>query len=211
MDNIFTYIAIVGMMVLLPGADTILLIKNTISHGTKAGLYTMMGMATGTTFWTLIAVLGLSMLIAQSVVLFSIIKYLGAAYLIYLGIKSFFAKSSLPLEQTQEIPSTSLPAPSNSNNKSSFMQAFLSNILNPKAVLVYITIMPQFINVNGNVNQQLIILGSIATILAVVWFLILIFLMDYAKKWFESAKFLKAFQKSTGVILVAFGIRTAFN
>ena len=210
MDNIFTYIAIVGMMVLLPGADTILLIKNTISHGTKAGLYTMMGMATGTSFWTLIAVLGLSMLIAQSVVLFSIIKYLGAAYLIYLGIKSFFAKSSLPLEQTQEIPVTSLTAPSNENNKSSFMQAFLSNILNPKAVLVYITIMPQFINLNGNVNQQLIILGSIATLLAVAWFLILIFLMDYAKKWFESSKFLKAFQKSTGVILVAFGVRTAF-
>ncbi len=209
MDNISTYIAIIAMIVLLPGADMILLVKNTLSHGTKAGLYTVLGMAAGLSFWTFIAVFGLSMVIAQSVVLFSIVKYLGAAYLIYLGIKGFFAKSSLPLDQIQEKDSPSLTKFSNRPNKDAFMQALLNNIFNPKTVLLYITIMPQFIDLNGSVNQQLLVLGAIATMLAVGWFLVLICLMDYAKRWLRNAEFLKAFQKLTSVILVGFGVRTA--
>ena len=88
------------------------------------------------------------------------------------------------------------------------MQALLSNVLNPKTVLVYITIMPQFINLDGNVKQQLIILALILTLLAVLWFLFLVHVIDYAKKWLNHPKFQKVFQKSTGLILVSFGIKT---
>ena len=208
MDSLLTYISIAAMMVVIPGADTMLLVKNTLNFGTKAGRYTVLGMATGLSFWTLIAILGLSVVIAQSVILFSTIKYLGAAYLIYLGIKSFFAKKGTSLETIQAQAHT--PAqPSNRHNKSSFMQALLSNVLNPKTVLVYITVMPQFINLDGNVNQQLIVLASILTLLAVGWFMILVHLIDYAKKWFRNEKFQKRFQKSTGLLLVGFGIKTA--
>lgn len=208
MDNLVTYITIAAMMVLLPGADTILLVKNTLSYGKKAGRYTILGMATGLSFWTLIAILGLSLVIAQSVVLFSIIKYLGAAYLIYLGIKGFLTKSMFSLEETNPNPAHS-PKESHRNNKVSFRQALFSNILNPKTVIVYVTVMPQFVDLTKNVNEQLIILGLILTLLAVGWFLILVYIMDYAKKWLHSSRFMKAFQKSTGVILVGFGIKTA--
>jgi RhtB (resistance to homoserine/threonine) family protein len=207
MDSLLTYISIAAMMVIIPGADTMLLVKNTLSYGPKAGRYTVLGMAMGLSFWTLIAILGLSVIIAKSVILFSTIKYLGAAYLIYLGIKSFFAKSIFSLKDIQEQANTHTKS-SNKHNKDSFMQALLSNILNPKTVLVYITIMPQFINLNENVNQQLIVLALILTLLAVVWFLILVYLIDYAKKWLKNSKYQKAFQKSTGVILVGFGIKT---
>ena len=78
------------MLVIIPGADTMLLMKNTLRYGTIAGRYTVLGMAAGLSFWTLVAVLGLAIVIAQSVVLFNTIKYAGAAYLVYLGIKSFF-------------------------------------------------------------------------------------------------------------------------
>ncbi|WP_409271678.1 homoserine/threonine efflux transporter [Neobacillus sp. SCS-31] len=207
MDSLLTYISIVAMMVVIPGADTMLLVKNTLGYGPRAGRYTILGMATGLSFWTLIAVLGLSIVIAKSVILFSTIKYLGAAYLIYLGIKSFFSKSVFSLNEIQE----QIQAPTHSSsrkNKESFMQALLSNVLNPKTVLVYITVMPQFIDLNGNVNQQLIVLASILTLLAVLWFLILVYVMDYAKKWLNSSKFQKVFQKSTGLILVGFGVKT---
>lgn len=207
MDSLLTYISIAAMMVIIPGADTMLLVKNTLSYGPKAGRYTVLGMAMGLSFWTLIAILGLSVVIAKSVILFSTIKYLGATYLIYLGIKSFFAKSIFSLEEIQEQANTP-GKPTNRHNKDSLMQALLSNILNPKTVLVYITIMPQFINLNENVNQQLIVLALILTFLAVGWFLILVYLIDYAKKWLKNTKFQKAFQKSTGVILVGFGIKT---
>lgn len=207
MDSLLTYISIAAMMVVIPGADTMLLVKNTLRYGPKAGRYTVLGMATGLSFWTLIAILGLSVVIAKSVILFSTIKYMGAAYLIYLGIKSFFAKSVFSLEDIKAQANT----PTNSSsrhNKESFMQGLLSNVLNPKTVLVYITIMPQFIDLNGNVNQQLIMLASILTLLAILWFLTLVYVIDYAKKWLNNSKFQKVFQKSTGLILVGFGVKT---
>ncbi|WP_342429573.1 homoserine/threonine efflux transporter [Neobacillus sp. FSL H8-0543] len=209
MDSLLTYISIAAMMVIIPGADTMLLVKNTLSYGTKAGGFTVLGMATGLTFWTLIAVLGLAVVIAQSVVLFSTIKYLGAAYLIFLGIKSFFAKSFFSLEEMQQQTNKPTTESSNQHNKESFKQALVSNILNPKTVLVYITVMPQFINLSGNVNQQLIVLALILTLLAITWFLFLIYLMDFAKKWLNNSRFQKVFQKSTGLVLVGFGIKTA--
>ncbi|WP_079505057.1 homoserine/threonine efflux transporter [Mesobacillus jeotgali] len=207
MDSILTYISIAAMMVVIPGADTMLLVKNTLSYGPRAGRFTVLGMATGLSFWTLVAILGLSVVIAKSVILFSTIKYMGAAYLIYLGIKSFFAKSVFSLEEMQAQANAAANSPAR-HYKESFMQALLSNVLNPKTVLVYITVMPQFINLNGNVDQQLIVLASILTSLAVLWFLTLVYVIDYAKKWLHNSKFQKVFQKSTGLILVGIGVKT---
>ncbi|MEC1606149.1 LysE family transporter [Bacillus halotolerans] len=210
MHSLLAYIPIAAMMVIIPGADTMLVMKNTLRYGAKAGRYNILGLATGLSFWTVIAILGLSMVIAKSVILFTTIKYLGAAYLIYLGIKSFFAKNMFSLDDMQAQAKTAAIS-TKRYYKSSFMQGSLSNILNPKTVLVYVTIMPQFINLKGNVNQQLIILASILTLLAVLWFLFLVYIIDYAKKWMKNPKFQKAFQKITGIILVGFGIKTGFN
>ncbi|WP_026908292.1 homoserine/threonine efflux transporter [Paucisalibacillus globulus] len=207
--DLLSYILIATFMVVLPGADTMLLIKNTLTYGRKAGRFSALGTAAGLTFWTLIAIFGLSMTIAKSVVLFNTIKYLGAAYLIYLGIKSFFSKNMFSLEDFKEHAKQPLKQVSQKGYKESFLQSLLSNILNPKTVLLYITIMPQFIDFHYHINQQLILLGLILTVLAVLWFLILVQIVDYAKKWMNNPRFQKIFQRSTGFILVSFGIKTA--
>ncbi|KON84779.1 membrane protein [Rossellomorea marisflavi] len=205
MDNLLAYIPVATLMVVIPGADTMLLMKNTLSYGPKAGRFTVLGMLSGLSFWTGIAVLGLSVVIAKSVVLFTTIKYLGAAYLIYLGIKSLITKQILAVDQMER--SADVPI-DRRYHKKSFMQAMLSNVLNPKTVIVYITIMPQFINLNGHVNQQLIILASILTGLAAAWFLILVYVVDYAKKWLNDKKHQQMFQRVAGLLLVGFGIKT---
>lgn len=184
--------------------------ENTLRYGPKVYRYNILGLATGLSFWTVIAILGLSVVIAKSVILFTTIKYLGAAYLIYLGVKSFFAKSMFSLDDMQSQAKNMASSPKR-YYKTSFMQGSLSNILNPKTVLVYVTIMPQFINLNGNINQQLIILASILTLLAVLWFLFLVYIIDYAKKWMKNSKFQKVFQKITGIMLVGFGIKTGLS
>ncbi|MBK4210270.1 homoserine/threonine efflux transporter [Bacillus licheniformis] len=208
MDSLLSYISIAAMMVVIPGADTMLVVKNTLRYGPNAGRCNVLGLATGLSFWTLIAVLGLAVVIAKSVILFNTIKYLGAAYLIYLGIKSFFAKKMFSLEEIQAEKNKNA---SSRHYKDSFMQGLFSNILNPKTVLVYITIMPQFINLRESVNQQLIILALILTFLAVFWFLILVYLIDFAKKWLRSVKFQKIFQKAAGLVLVGFGVKTGLD
>lgn len=208
LENLIAFTILALVMSMIPGADTILIIKNTLTYGVKAGCYTILGSATGLLFWTIVAVLGLSLVVAQSVFLFNIIKYLGAAYLIYLGISALIKKPNLP----EENPKTEekIPKSLKSHYLSSYLQGTLSIILNPKTVLLYITFMPQFINLNSdNVNQQLMTLGIILISVAISWFLILAFLIDYIKRWFQKPVFQKIFQKSTGLLLIAFGIRTA--
>lgn len=209
MDNLLAYILMALMMSMLPGTDTVLIMKNTLSHGSKAGRYTILGMATGLTFWTIIAVFGLSVVIAQSLFLFNAIKYMGAAYLLYLGIRAFFTKRTLSLEAVQVESQLSDDKSAHHHNKEPYFQGAISNILNPKTILVYITFMPQFIDLNGNTNQQLIVLSLILTIIAVGWFMILVYLIDHLKKWLNKPKFLTIFQKSTGVMLIGFGVKTA--
>ncbi|MGG0665330.1 LysE family transporter [Viridibacillus arvi] len=208
MDILFAYILMAIMMSMLPGTDTVLIMKNTINHGATAGRYTILGMATGLTFWTVIAFLGLSVAISQSVLLFNIIKYLGATYLFYLGVRVFFTKSKLSLEAAQDGSQRSIDKSSQNHYKEFYLQGAISNILNPKTILVYITFMPQFINLNGNINQQLIGLGLILTLIAVGWFLILVYLLSHVKKLLKKPGFQKIFQKSTGVMLIGFGVKT---
>jgi RhtB (resistance to homoserine/threonine) family protein len=208
MDNLLAFMLMALMMSILPGTDTVLIMKNTFAHGAKAGRFTILGIATGLTFWTVVAVLGLSVVIAQSVFLFNIIKYLGAAYLFYLGVRAVFTKSTLSLETVQADSQLSIHKSTHRHYKESYLQGAISNILNPKTVLVYITFMPQFIDLNGNINQQLIGLGFILTLIAAGWFLILVYLLDHVNKWLKKPKIQKVFQKSTGVMLIGFGVKT---
>lgn len=210
MENLLAYIVMALMMSMLPGTDTVLIMKNTMNHGAKAGRYTILGMATGLTFWTIIVVLGLSVVIAQSVFLFNTIKYVGAAYLFYLGIRAFLSKSTFSIENVQVDEEQTIVQEKDSHRhyKESYLQGAISNILNPKTVLFYVTFMPQFIDLKGDTNSQLIGLGMILTMIAVGWFLILVYLLDHMKKWLKKPKFQKAFQKSTGVMLIGFGVKT---
>lgn len=203
-DNLPAYILMALMMSMLPGTDTILVMKNTFSYGTIAGYCTILGIAAGLTFWTMIAVLGLSIVIAQSVILFNMIKYMGAAYLLYLGIRAFFSKDTFSMDA---IPNGNR---TNKNNKASFVQGAVSNILNPKTVLVYVTFMPQFIDLSGRINQQLIILGFILTLIAAGWFFILVYFLDAMKRWLKKPLFQKMLQKCTGILLIGFGVKTIF-
>lgn len=209
MDNLLAYILMALMMSMLPGTDTILIMKNTLNYGAKAGRYTILGMATGLTFWTIIAILGLSVVIAQSAFLFNTIKYLGAAYLFYLGVTAFFTKNTLSLEAVHADSQCPIDKVPHSHCKESYFQGAISNTLNPKTILVYITFMPQFIDLTGNTNQQLIGLGLILTFIAVGWFLIVVYLVDHIKKFLKKPTFQKAFQKFTGVMLMGFGVKTA--
>lgn len=206
MDNLLAYIFMAIIMSVLPGADTVLITKNTLSYGKRGGRATIAGMATGLTFWTIIAVLGLSVVIAQSFILFNVIKYLGAAYLVYLGVKVFLTKSTLTLDVIQVESCNKLAAHS---YKECYLQGAISNILNPKTILVYITFMPQFIDVNSNANHQLIFLGLILTLIAVSWFMIFVYFIDHTKKWLNKPKYQLIFQKFIGVMLVGFGVKTA--
>ena len=210
MDNLWAYITVVAVLAMMPGADSMIIMKNTLTFNSNAGRMTIAGIVLGHLFWTIIAVLGLAVVIANSIVLFSIIKYAGAAYLIYIGIKSITAGQLVSMDALKGKTERKNADPS---IKDTFMQGFLSNILNPKVLLLYITIMPQFMTVGGGVgeNQQLIILAGILIGISTVWFLLVVELVNLMKRWLKSMTFQKWLAKGAGAVLILFGIRTALE
>ncbi|KYD23928.1 hypothetical protein B4110_3833 [Parageobacillus toebii] len=134
--SLFTYVNIKILMNLTPGTDTMYIISRSISQGRKAGVYSVLGISTGSFIHTLLAAFGLSIILKQSIVLFTAIKIIGAAYLICLGIKMLFQKSPLTFEPS---------ALQHLELRKIYMQGVITNVTNPKVALFFISFLPQFI------------------------------------------------------------------
>ncbi|TXH39250.1 MAG: LysE family translocator [Rhodospirillaceae bacterium] len=154
-----TYGAIVLGFVFIPGPATLLTIARSTGSGTRAGLATGFGIAAGDLVHTALAIIGLSALIAASAMLFGIIKYIGAAYLLYLGLRSMVEKTPA------NFPGGALPI----SPGKAFRQAMLAELLNPKTALFFLAFLPQFVRAgNGPVALQLTILGIVFVMLGLV-------------------------------------------
>jgi threonine/homoserine/homoserine lactone efflux protein len=157
--TLITYVAIVLGFVFIPGPATLLTVARATSSGTKVGIATGAGIAAGDVIHTFMAIVGISAIIATSAVLFSIVKYLGAAYLVFLGIQAILAKTPANLK------GSALPLRSGT----AFRQAILAEVLNPKTALFFLAFLPQFVRPdNGSVALQLSILGIIFVVLGLL-------------------------------------------
>ncbi|ETA72049.1 MULTISPECIES: LysE family translocator [Mesorhizobium] len=156
LSTLIAYIAVVLGFVFIPGPATLLTIARATSSGTKVGIATGAGIAAGDIFHTVMAILGISAIIATSATLFSIVKYIGAAYLVYLGIRAI-------IEKTPADPSAGALAISAGK---AFRQAVLTEVLNPKTALFFLAFLPQFVRPeNGTVMLQLAVLGIVFVVL----------------------------------------------
>lgn len=157
--TLITYNAIVLGFVFIPGPATLLTVARATSSGTKVGIATGVGIAAGDAVHTFMAIIGISAVIAASATLFSIVKYVGAAYLVYLGIQAILAKT--PSDPTaRALPITAQKA---------FRQAILAEVLNPKTALFFLAFLPQFVRPeNGSVALQLMVLGIVFVLLGLL-------------------------------------------
>ncbi|WP_417768170.1 LysE family translocator [Stappia sp.] len=147
-----TYVVIVLGFVFIPGPATLLTVARAASSGTRVGIATGAGIAAGDLMHTVMAVVGLSAIIATSAMLFAVIKYLGAAYLIYLGVRALFERQATDLAAgTRAIGA-----------RAAFRQAILAEVLNPKTALFFLAFLPQFVKPgNGSAALQLLVLGGL--------------------------------------------------
>jgi RhtB (resistance to homoserine/threonine) family protein len=163
---LLSFIFVVMVLFLIPGPAVLLTISQTAQGGRKTGIITGIGIAVGDLIHTAAAVLGLSAILMTSALAFEIVKYLGAAYLIYIGIKSILEKSKKQ-EQSAKKSSTA----------TSFRQALLIELLNPKTALFFLAFLPQFIQNNGTpVIYQLLILGLTFVLMSILYTTLLAFL-----------------------------------
>lgn len=206
MDNLILYCFIAMAFIMMPGADFTLIMRTTLANGLKAGEITACGIAAGLIVHTTAAVLGLSAIIAKSAFLFDIVKYIGAAYLFYLGVTSFRATDA-----QERYDATDKAITVDGNKWKIFMQGVLANVLNPKTVIFYLTFLPQFVVQSKSVMPQLIMLGVILVILSLAWFIFLAYALGYIRKYFDNPVFKSRMQKVTGVLLISFGLKLALD
>lgn len=192
-----SFILIALFVVMSPGVDTALITRRTLSGGKKDGFQMALGISLGTLGHTLAATLGISALILQSALAFSILKWVGAIYLIYLGVQSLLSrKNTQPTNlETQVVKG------------SAFKEGCFSNLLNPKVAVFFITFLPQFVTSQENATAELFIMGSTYALLSILWFVFYVFCLSYVREWLLSPLVQNYMEKITGIVLIGFGIK----
>jgi RhtB (resistance to homoserine/threonine) family protein len=199
---VFSVIGIHLLAVMSPGPDFIVSVRNSLTYSRKTGMWTGVGFGIGIGVHVLYSIFGLGLIISKSIVVYSVIKYLGAAYLIYIGIMSLRNKSnSLGVnETTQKEDISPLKA---------VRIGFLTNVLNPKATLFFLSLFT--IVVGPDVpTQTLVFLGAILMINTALWFIFLAYLVTHSRVLPVFEKYQNAFNKTFGGILIAIGLKVAF-
>ena len=205
-ENYLLFIIMSICLIILPGPDTAMATKNTLVAGKMGGVKTVFGTCVALLIHTLAAVIGLSALIVKSALLFSIFKYVGALYLIYIGIKALLA-----VKNKEGVNTNDVSINNDKEHTSCFRQGFLTNLLNPKIAVFFLTFLPQFLNPSHNTFIQLLVMGLTYLVLTIIWFAFYIFLIDKISAFMKKPKTQRYIQGLTGVVLIGFGIKLAFE
>ena len=200
-ENYLGFIIAGVILNLTPGADTLYILTRSITQGRRAGIYSVLGITTGGLIHTTLAAFGLSIILAKSAVAFNTIKYIGVAYLVYLGIKMIINRNNLFDNKTQKIETTDL--------FKIYRQGLLTNVLNPKVALFFLSLLPQFINPHyANGPIPFLILGVTFMTTGTIWCLILVYSASLITKTLRNNDSIgKIMQKISGFIFIGLGIK----
>jgi len=204
-ENFFSFFITAMFYTMTPGMDTVYVLNKSIGQGRKSGIYATLGINTGVLTHTLFAALGLSVLLSKSEYGFTIIKFAGAIYLIYLGFVKFRNREDfLPNETKNKV---------HKDKKNDFWSGFLTNTLNPKVALFFLAFFPQFINPNQIENPKpFIALGITYALIGVLWYLLLtIFASAFSQKFKNNPSVGLWLNKLSGIVFIIIGIKIALT
>jgi len=205
MIDLHSYLLFVGasvVLVIAPGPDMAYMLGRTIAQGRRAGVLAAVGINVGAYVHVLAAVLGLSAILATSSVAFTVVKWIGACYLVWIGIQAIAGRSG-PLRLDDKGASR--------EGRTIFWQGFLSDVLNPKVAIFFLAFLPQFVDV-GNSNQtlQLLILGVTVNMIAISINLVLVYFASAATVGLrKNAAITTWLNRAVGAMFVSLGIRLA--
>ena len=183
-----------------PGADTLYIVGRSTAQGVRSGMLAALGIGAGCLVHVLAASLGLSALLASSAFGFTIIKYVGAAYLFFLGITLLFRRTTAS-ETSQKLPPTSLAKV--------FMGGFLTNVLNPKVALFFLAFLPQFISPESTGKMLgMLFLGSVFAFNGTLWCLFVAWSSARVSSRFQASRALGAWlRRSSGGLFLWFALK----
>ncbi len=191
------------LAVISPGPDFIMCVRNALTYSRKTGIYTAIGFGAGISVHIFYCLAGLALVISKSILIFNTIKLLGAAYLIYIGVKSILSKSSV-LEVGQETKKEDISA------LSAIKIGFLTNALNPKATLFFLSLFTMVISPETP-GSILAIMSIIMIANTIIWFSLVSIFFTHKKiqRVFEKSQ--NIFNKTLGGLLIALGVKVAVS
>lgn len=201
MPDIALFIAAAALLTVAPGPDIIYVLTRGIAQGRRAGIAAALGFATGCIFHTLLAAVGVAALIRSSGLAFDIVRYAGAAYLVWIGIQALRHRSSFAVEGSDESKALA----------TIYKQSVLGNMLNPKVTLFFLAFLPQFVNAEaGNVGLQMALLGAIFMVQTAVIFGAVATFAGWIGAWMRARPAIgERLNVFAGITFIALGIRVA--
>ncbi|HVB74747.1 MAG TPA: LysE family translocator [Ktedonobacteraceae bacterium] len=201
------YLAVAALLILTPGPDTALVTRNALLAGRRAASFTSLGIGVGSLIWALASMFGIAVLLEESAVAFTLLKFVGAAYLGYLGLRSLISSFQRNRSATVTPPD---PQVTLIGKPVAFRQGLLNNLLNPKAGAIFVTALPQFIHPGDPPLRLLLMLLAYEAIL-LGWLTLYGYLVSRAGQSRFGTRVRTLLQGVTGVVLLALGARLAFE
>lgn len=194
------FVLTASLILIVPGPTIIYVVGQSLKYGHRASLPLSIGVILGDALCIVLSLIGLSLFLTVFSAAFVLIKFIGAGYLIYLGIKMFTSDSKVHTQQADSY---------DFNSKKLFKDVFLVNALNPKGIVFYSAFMPQFVVSQTDVVYQFSILAVTFLCLAFINVTLYSLLAAKTSQWFKNVKFLRAFNVTGGLFLVGAGLYTA--
>jgi len=213
--DLATFIVIALLLTITPGVDTVLVVRNSIARGVGAGLATASGICSGLLVHALLSSVGLTVILSQSAAAYHAVRLAGAAYLLWLGGRMLWCSFISPSASSDggttpdgdgvagepAVPTGGLPR--------SFVEGMLNNLLNPKVVLFYLAVVPQFVHHGGSIVGASLLLGSIHALMGIAWLGLVAAAAGRARHWFARPAVRAWLDRCAGLVLLAFGARVA--
>jgi len=200
---LLAFIAAATILTITPGLDTAMVLRSATAGSPRHAVHASIGIAIGCLIWGLVVSVGLGALLAASEAAFTAVKWAGAAYLFYLGIR-------LVLHPRESLEVADAGAPE-IDPRQMFRQGLLTNLLNPKIGVFYITFLPQFVPAGVNMAFFSFLLAAIHVLLSLVWFAILIAATVPVGRALRRPRMVKAMDRVTGGVFLAFGAKLALS
>lgn len=201
-QSLLSFAVLAGLLTLVPGIDTTLVLRTAIARGSKEAFVALCGIATGVLVWGVAAAVGISALLMMSETAFQVIKYAGAAYLLYMGIQLFRYSRSHSNSELEIKPQSLARA---------FVKGFTTNLLNPKVGVFYMAVLPQFIWAGAPTWFAGIMLALVHVTEGMIWLSIIIYATSFARNFLSKPKPKMWIDRIAGTALIGFGLKTAFD
>ncbi|MFJ4030967.1 LysE family translocator [Streptomyces griseoluteus] len=218
--DLIGFLGVVLVAYVVPGPDFLVVVRSAAEHPSK-GRAAALGAQAGLCVHMLAAAIGLSVIAARSPLVYDAIKFLGAAYLVHLGVRAVLAARRAARERAAgrkrpgEDPYTAEPAPAGEAQspgarwRSGFAQGFLTNVLNPKAALFFLSILPQFVNGVGSTTRQIFFLGILDVLIGVALWFVLVAVAARLRTLLARPKIRHRWDLTTGWLFIAIGVGVA--